>query len=119
VNDNSETSAGTMTATSALFIGVGAMVGAGIFALLGQAGAIAGSATWLSFLVAGVISLFLGFSFIKLSLRYLSRGGLIELLAVEFGSGPLVAAVLLEVYLSKVKERRVPASSTTTPDPQT
>ncbi len=28
-------------------------------------------------------------------------------------------SVLLEVYLSKVKERRIPASSTTTPDPPT
>jgi amino acid transporter len=78
-----------MTARSALFVGVGAMVGAGIFALLGQAGAIAGSATWLSFLIAGVVSLFLGYSFVKLGLRYPSRGGLIEFLAVEFGSGPL------------------------------
>jgi hypothetical protein len=33
-----------MTARSALFVGVGAMVDAGIFALLGQAGAIAGKA---------------------------------------------------------------------------
>jgi amino acid transporter len=65
------------------------MVGAGIFALLGQAGAIAGSATWLAFLIAGVISFFLGYSFFTLGLRCPSRGGLIEFLAVAFGSGPL------------------------------
>jgi len=35
----------------AVFLGVGAMVGAGIFALLGEAGAVAGSAVWISFLV--------------------------------------------------------------------
>jgi len=40
----------------AAFMGVGAMVGAGIFALLGQAGAIAGTAVWISFLIAGAIS---------------------------------------------------------------
>ena len=40
------------TVVQASFIGVGAMVGAGIFALLGAAGAVAGSAVWLSFLVA-------------------------------------------------------------------
>jgi hypothetical protein len=30
-------------------MGVGAMIGAGIFALLGEAGVIAGSAVWVSF----------------------------------------------------------------------
>ena len=38
----------------AVFLGVGAMVGAGIFALLGEAGAIAGSAVWVSFLIGGI-----------------------------------------------------------------
>ena len=37
----------------AAFIGVGAMVGAGIFSLLGAAGEVAGAAVWLSFLLAG------------------------------------------------------------------
>jgi amino acid transporter len=91
-----------MTARSALFIGVGAMVGAGIFALLGQAGAVAGSATWLSFLIAGVISLFLGYSFVKLGLRYPSRGGLIEFLAVEYGSGPLTGGLSLLTLLAGI-----------------
>jgi amino acid transporter len=36
------------TVRQAAFIGVGAMVGAGIFALLGAAGAVAGAAVWLS-----------------------------------------------------------------------
>ena len=40
----------------AAFLGVGSMVGAGIFALLGEAGAVAGSAVWLSFLLAGVVA---------------------------------------------------------------
>ena len=35
------------------FLGIGAMVGAGIFALLGEAGAVAGSAVWFSFLSRG------------------------------------------------------------------
>ena len=42
-----------MTVLQATFIGVGSMVGAGIFALLGAAGAVAGSAVWVSFLIAG------------------------------------------------------------------
>ena len=36
---------GSMTVRGAAFLGVGAMVGAGIFALLGEAGAVAGAAS--------------------------------------------------------------------------
>lgn len=38
----------------AVALGVGSMVGAGIFALMGVAAAKAGSAVWLSLLVAGI-----------------------------------------------------------------
>jgi hypothetical protein len=46
-------SRGKISMFSAAFMGIGAMVGAGIFALLGEAGSIAGTAVWLSFLIAG------------------------------------------------------------------
>jgi amino acid transporter len=71
----------------AAFIGVGAMVGAGIFALLGAAGAVAGAAVWLSFLIAGVIAGLQGYSFAKLGARYPSAGGLLEYVAKGFGDG--------------------------------
>jgi len=71
----------------AAFIGVGAMVGAGIFALLGAAGAVAGAAVWLSFLIAGVIAALQGYSFAKLGARYPSAGGLLEYVAKGFGNG--------------------------------
>ena len=71
----------------AAFLGLGAMVGAGIFALLGQAGAIAGSAVWLSFLIAGVIAGLLGYTTAKLGVRYRSSGGLVAYLMEGFGRG--------------------------------
>jgi amino acid transporter len=71
----------------AAFIGVGAMVGAGIFALLGAAGAVAGAAVWLSFLIAGVIAGLQGYSFAKLGARYPTAGGLLEYVAKGFGDG--------------------------------
>ena len=40
----------------AAFIGIGAMVGAGIFSLLGAAGEVAGAAVWVSFLLAGLVA---------------------------------------------------------------
>ena len=41
-----------VTTRQAAFIGVGAMVGAGIFSLLGTAGEVAGSAVWVAFALA-------------------------------------------------------------------
>lgn len=67
---------GVMTRTQAVFIGVGAMVGAGIFALLGEAGTIAKSAVWLSFLIAGIIAALQGYSFACLGKKYASKAGL-------------------------------------------
>jgi amino acid transporter len=71
----------------AAFIGVGSMVGAGIFALLGAAGAVAGAAVWLSFLLAGGVAILQGYSFAKLGARYPSAGGLLEYVAKGFGDG--------------------------------
>ena len=76
-----------LSVRQAAFIGVGAMVGAGIFALLGAAGEVAGAAVWLSFLIAGVIALLQGYSFAKLGARYPSAGGLLEYVAKGFGEG--------------------------------
>src|SRR5690242_18044157 len=45
-----------LSVRQAAFIGVGAMVGAGIFSLLGAAGEVAGAAVWLSFLLAGIVA---------------------------------------------------------------
>ena len=77
-----------LTVRQAAFIGVGAMVGAGIFALLGAAGEVAGAAVWLSFLIAGVIAGLQGYSFAKLGAQYPSAGGLLEYVARGFGAFP-------------------------------
>jgi amino acid transporter len=79
-----------MSVRGAAFLGVGAMVGAGIFALLGEAGAVAGSAVWLSFLLAGIVSMLLGYNVVKLGVRYPSSGGLIAYLLEGFGNGRLL-----------------------------
>ncbi len=76
-----------LTVRQAAFIGVGAMVGAGIFALLGAAGTVAGSAVWLSFLLAGVVAGLQGYSFAKLGARYPTAGGLLEYVAKGTGNG--------------------------------
>jgi amino acid transporter len=79
-----------MTVRGAAFIGIGSMVGAGIFALLGQAAVVAGSAVWLSFLLAGLVTALLAYNVVKLGIRYPSDGGLIEYLRQGFGNGRLL-----------------------------
>ncbi|MEV6300595.1 APC family permease [Actinoplanes sp. NPDC051861] len=77
----------SLSVRQAAFIGVGSMVGAGIFALLGAAGEVAGAAVWLSFLIAGAVAALQGYSFAKLGARYPSAGGLLEYVAKGFGDG--------------------------------
>ena len=76
------------------------MVGAGIFALLGQAGLIAGSAVWLSFLAGGVIALLSGYSMGKLGARFPSSGGLVEYLVQGYGEGIFSGAISVMMYIS-------------------
>ena len=76
-----------MSIRQAAFIGVGAMVGAGIFSLLGAAGEVAGAAVWLSFVMAGCIAGLQGYSFAKLGAQYPSGSGLLEYVAQGFGPG--------------------------------
>lgn len=82
-----------LTVRQAAFIGVGAMVGAGIFALLGAAGEVAGAAVWLSFLIAGAIAGLQGYSFAKFGARYPSAGGLLEYVVRGFGDGHVTGVI--------------------------
>ena len=82
-----------LSVRQAAFIGVGAMVGAGIFALLGAAGEVAGAAVWVSFLLAGVIAGLQGYSFAKFGARYPSAGGLLEYVVRGFGNGHVTGVI--------------------------
>jgi amino acid transporter len=82
-----------LSVRQAAFIGVGAMVGAGIFALLGAAGEVAGAAVWLSFLLAGAIAGLQGYSFAKFGARYPSAGGLLEYVVRAFGNGHVTGII--------------------------
>src|SRR4030095_9678618 len=90
----------TLTVRQAAFIGVGAMVGAGIFSLLGAAGEVAGSAVWLSFLIAGAGAVLQGYSFAPLGARYRTAGGLLEYVAKGFGAGHLTGITAWLTYLA-------------------
>jgi amino acid transporter len=87
---------------SAVFLGIGSMVGAGIFIVIGQAGAIAGNIVWLSFVFGGIIALLSGYSLAKLALRYPSRGGIVEYLVQEFGENPFSGGMSVMFYIAEL-----------------
>ncbi|VAW94543.1 hypothetical protein MNBD_GAMMA23-2305 [hydrothermal vent metagenome] len=87
---------------SAVSMGIGAMVGAGIFALLGEASAISGSAVYISFVIGGVIALFSGYSLGKLGARYPSSGGIIEYLSQAYGIGFFTGTMGIMLYFSAI-----------------
>jgi amino acid transporter len=70
---------------SAVAIGVGGMVGGGIFAVLGLAVELARGGTPVAFLVAGVVALLTSYSYAKLAVAFPSEGGTVVLLDRAFG----------------------------------
>lgn len=88
----------SMGLVSVASLGIGSMVGAGIFALLGQAATTAGRDVYASFLAAGVIALLSGLSYARLAVRHPVNGGIVEYLFRAFPSG-FTARILSLVYL--------------------
>lgn len=90
---------GLYAATS---IGVGAMIGAGIFSIFGTAVKISGSAVYVSFIIAGIVALLNGYSYSKLSVRYVSAGGPVEFLLKGFGDGILSGGLNFLLWVSYI-----------------
>jgi amino acid transporter len=87
---------------AAMAIGIGGMVGAGIFSILGVVAQAAGSGMWISFLVGGVIALLCTYSYTKLGVRYPSAGGAVEFLVKGFGDGVLSGGLNLYMWIGYI-----------------
>ncbi len=85
---------------SAAMLGIGSMVGAGIFIVIGQAGSIAGNIVWISFIFGGIAALLSGYSLAKLALEYPSRGGIVEYLVQSYGEGVFSGSAGVLFYFS-------------------
>jgi amino acid transporter len=88
----------SMNIWSVTAMGIGAMVGAGIFALLGEVALVAGDYTYISFILGGIIALLSGYSYAKLAARYPDAGGLVAYYDEAFGAGRFSGSLTL-VYL--------------------
>ena len=69
----------------AISIGIGGMVGGGIFAVLGLAVSLAKGGTPIAFLFAGILALITSYSYVNLSKKYPDRGGTVKFINQGFG----------------------------------
>jgi len=87
---------------AAISIGVGGMIGAGIFSILGVVASVAGAAMPVSFAVGGVVALFAAYSYVMLGKRFPSVGGAVTFLVRGFGDGPVAGTLNIFQYLAYV-----------------
>jgi amino acid transporter len=96
------TASGQIGLLAAMSIGIGGMIGAGIFSILGVVAQASGTAMFLSFLIGGVVALLSSYSYAKLGARYPSSGGAVEFLVKGFGDGVLSGGINLYMWIGYV-----------------
>lgn len=86
----------------AVAIGIGGMVGGGIFAVLGLAVQLAHGGTPVAFLIAGLVALVTSYSYARLSVAFPSQGGTVVYLDRAFGAELLTGTLNNLLWLSYV-----------------
>lgn len=86
----------------AMSIGIGGMVGGGIFAVLGLAVSLAKGGTPIAFLIAGIIAVITSYSYVKLSLTYPDKGGTVKFINQAFGKTVLSGGVNNLLWISYI-----------------
>jgi amino acid transporter len=94
----SQSGSGTVGMAAAVSIGIGGMVGAGIFSILGVVAQAAGNAMWLAFAIGGLVALLSTYSYAKLGAAFPSAGGAVHFLVRGFGDGVLSGGLNLFMW---------------------
>lgn len=87
---------------STLSIGIGGMVGGGIFAVTGLTVEVTKGGAPAAFIISGIVALLTSYSYLKLTLRYPGEGGTVEFLNRAFGGGILTGSANILLLLSYV-----------------
>jgi amino acid transporter len=87
---------------AAVSIGIGGMVGAGIFSILGVVAQAASNAMWIAFAIGGVIALLSTYSYAKLGATFPSAGGAVHFLVKSYGDGILAGGLNLFMWLGYI-----------------
>ena len=83
-------------------IGIGGMVGGGIFAVLGLAVQLSEGGAPVAFLIAGIVALVTSYSYSKLSVTLPGKGGTVSYLDKAFGSGLLTGSMNILLWISYI-----------------
>ncbi|WP_055448853.1 APC family permease [Lacinutrix mariniflava] len=86
----------------AISIGIGGMVGGGIFAVLGLAVSLAKGGTPIAFLFAGCIALLTAYSYAKLSKAFPEDGGTVSFVHQQFGNGVFAGSINNLLWISYI-----------------
>ena len=81
-------------------LGVGTMIGAGIFALFGQISTLAGGYAWAAFIVSGIVSALAGYAYYDLSKISNTNGGVAEYLTRGWNGSVIGSAISFCYFLS-------------------
>lgn len=92
----------SLTLTGAVSLGTGVMIGAGIFALLGQVAELSGEFFPYAFLIGAIISGCSAYAYIKMSNAYPSAGGIAMYLKKAYGFSTITAAGSLLMAFSMI-----------------
>jgi amino acid transporter len=101
-DDQHNESAASITLLGGVAMGTGVMIGAGIFALTGQIAELAGPLFPLSFIAGALVTSLAAYSYIKMSNRWPSSGGIAMILQKAYGPGVVAASASLLMALSMV-----------------
>lgn len=85
-----------------VLFGVGGIVGAGIYAIIGEAAAFGGNLLWLSFLVAAFVALLTATTYAELVSRHPDAGGSFEYVKQAFGLRVATFASIFMVFTGVV-----------------
>jgi amino acid transporter len=83
-------------------IGIGGMVGGGIFAVLGLSVDLTHGGAPVAFLLAGIVALVTAYSYTRLSVTFPSQGGTVAFLDRSFGAGLLTGSVNVLLWISYI-----------------
>ena len=117
---------GQIGLAAAVSIGIGGMVGAGIFSILGVVAQASHNAMWLAFAIGGVVALLSTYSYAKLGATFPSAGGAVHFLVKSFGDGVFAGGLNLFMWLGYIISLALYATAfggyaatfvTTTPSP--
>jgi amino acid transporter len=97
MNQAGQKQVGYLEATA---IGIGGMVGGGIFAVLGLSVDLAHGGAPVAFLVAGLIALVTAYSYARLSVAFPSQGGTVAFLDRAFGAGLMTGTANILLWIS-------------------